>query len=332
MSRPIPDRNRQLAPLRLVRGSGPHDLAPSVLAIGTFDGIHIGHAALITRTRQLAAATGCEAGLLSFEPMPREVLNPADPPARLTSFRERWRLLEHSGLERLHLLTFDARLRSKSGAEFMALLQGLGARMVIIGHDFRFGRGGQASAEWCAAEARGYGFAVEIIAPVLVDGERASSGLIRDALAKGDLQRAARLLGRPYAMRARVRRGAQLGRTLGYPTANLDIARRRSPLEGIFAVRVRSTVLAGRAVGTAGGDGGGGRGWPAVASLGTRPTVNGVEPLLEVHLFDFEGDLYGAELEVEFVARLRAELRFETIELMVEQMHRDAAAARAALV
>jgi riboflavin kinase/FMN adenylyltransferase len=327
MSRQIPHKNRQLAPLRLVRGCGPQQLAPSVLTIGTFDGIHVGHAALIARTCERAAATGCEAGLLSFEPMPREVLNPADPPARLTSFRERWRLLEHSGLARVHLLTFDARLRSKSGAEFMALLKGLGARAVIIGHDFRFGRGGQANADWCAAEGRNYGFDVEVIAPVRVEGERASSGLIRSALAGGDLQRAARLLGRPYAMRARVRRGAQLGRTLGFPTANLDIARRRTPLEGIFAVRVHSAALPSRA-----GDASDrSRGWPAVASLGTRPTVNGVEPLLEVHLFDFEGDLYGAELEVEFVARLRAELRFESIELMVEQMHRDAAAARAAL-
>lgn len=327
MSRQIPDKNRRLAPLRLVRGSRPRELAPSVLTIGTFDGIHVGHAALIARTCERAAAMGCEAGLLSFEPMPREVLNPADPPARLTSFRERWRLLERSGLARVHLLTFDARLRSRSGAEFMALLQGLGARAVIIGHDFRFGRGGQASAQWCAAEAHGYGFEVEVIAPVQVDGERASSGLIRSALAGGDLQRAARLLGRPYTMRARVRRGAQLGRALGYPTANLDIARRRTPLQGIFAVRVRGATLPAR-TGDAADDG---RGWPAVASLGTRPTVNGVEPLLEVHLFDFAGDLYGAELEVEFVARLRAELRFETIELMVEQMHRDAAAARSAL-
>lgn len=325
MNRQIPDKNRQLAPLRLVRGGAPCALAPSVLAIGTFDGIHVGHAALIARACERAAATGSEAGLLSFEPMPREVLSPADPPARLTNFRERWRLLERSGLARLHLLIFDARLRSKSGAEFMALVQGLGARAVVIGHDFRFGRGGQASAEWCASEARNYGFEVEVIPPVLVDGERASSGLIRGALATGDLPRAARLLGRPYTMRARVQRGEQLGRTLGFPTANLDIARRRTPLEGIFAVRVHGALLPARA------GAGSSVGWPAVASLGTRPTVNGVKPLLEVHLFDFEGDLYGAELEVEFVARLRAELRFESVELMVEQMHRDAAAARASL-
>ena len=328
MSRPISDKSsgippsrprRAMPPLRLVRGVN-RALAPSVLTIGTFDGLHIGHSALIARTCVRADELGLEAGLLSFEPMPREVLTPDDPPARLTNFRERWRLLADSDLSRFHLLTFNCGLRSKSGADFMALLRGLGARAIIVGHDFRFGRGGQASAEWCAAEARHYGFEAEIIAPVLVDGERVSSGLVRAALAGGDLTRAARLLGRPYSMRGRVQRGQQLGRTLGYPTANLDIARRRTPLAGIFAVRVRSAALPARETG-----------WPAVASLGTRPTVNGIEPLLEAHLFDFNGDLYGAELEVEFVARLRAERRFEAIGLMVEQMHRDAAAARAAL-
>ena len=335
MSRHIPDNNARIPPsrpqqavqpLRLARGAG-RALAPSVLTIGTFDGLHIGHVALIARTCARATELGLEAGLLSFEPMPREVLTPDDPPARLTNFRERWRLLADSGLSRFHLLTFNSGLRSKSGADFMALLRGLGARAIIVGHDFRFGRGGQASAEWCAAEACHYGFEAEIIAPVLVEGERVSSGLVRAALAGGDLKRAARLLGRPYSMRARVQRGEQLGRTLGYPTANLDIARRRTPLGGIFAVRVRSAALPVRA-----GDGtAGAPGWPAVASLGTRPTVNGIEPLLEVHLFDFNGDLYGAELEVEFVARLREERCFESIGLMVEQMHCDAAAARAAL-
>ena len=323
MSGPIPDDNSRKA-LRLVRGAH-RPLAPSVLAIGTFDGLHIGHAALIGRAREIARERRLEAGLLSFEPMPREVLNAHDPPARLTSFRERWRLLATSGLARLQLLTFNSTLRSRSGAEFMALLGGLGARAIVVGHDFRFGKGGQASAEWCALEARNYGFEAEIVAPVLVAGERVSSGLIRTALAAGEFARAAQLLGRPYTMRGRVRRGERLGRTLGYPTANLPLERRRSPLAGIFAVRVRSAALLGNAGAASAA------GWPAVASLGTRPTVNGVEPLLEVHLFDFSGDLYGAELEVEFAARLREERRFESLELMVEQMHRDASAARAAL-
>jgi riboflavin kinase / FMN adenylyltransferase len=304
--------------LRLARGLAPREASPCVLTIGTYDGLHVGHRALIAHACARAAALGLPAGLLTFEPMPREVLQREDPPARLTSLRERWRLLSGSGLARLHVLAFNQRLRLMSGSEFMAALQALGARVIVVGHDFRFGHKGAASAQWCASEARNYGFEVDILEPVLVDGERASSGLVRAALAAGDLARAARLLGRPYSMRARVRSGERLGRTLGFPTANMALHRRRSPLAGIYAVRVR-------------GAGPAGRGWPAVASLGTRPTVNGTEPLLEVHLFDFAGDLYGAELEVEFVARLREERRFESLEAMVAQMHLDAAAARAAL-
>lgn len=310
-------------PMRLIRGLPAKGLAPCVLTIGTFDGLHLGHQALIVRTQERAGSLGLPAGLLSFEPMPREFLQATDPPARLTNFRERWHLLAQAQLQRLHLLAFNDRLRAMSGGQFMELLRTLGARVIIVGHDFRFARDGEATAEWCAAEASAYDFEVEIIAPVRILDERVSSGLVRGALQAGDLPRAAQLLGRPYTMRGRVRRGAQLGRTLGYPTANLAIHRRRAPLQGIFAVRVHGEALK-RATGEV-------RGWPAVASLGTRPTVNGVEPLLEVHLFDLTAELYGAELEVEFVARLRAELRFASLDAMVAQMHRDAAEARAIL-
>ena len=305
-------------PLRLLRGRAPRGAAPCVLTIGTFDGLHVGHCALIARARERAAALGVPAGLLSFEPMPREVLQPESAPARLTSFRERWRLLQHSGLQRFHLLTFNANLRAMSATAFMEVLRTLGVRALIVGHDFRFGHRAEADAQWCAREASRFGFEVEILAPVVLAGVRVSSGLVRGALAAGDLPRAAELLGRRYSMRARVRHGERLGRTLGFPTANLGLHRRRTPLAGIFAVRARSSAL-------------GGADWPGVASLGTRPTVEGTERLLEVHLFDFSGELYGAELEVEFVARLRDEERFESLEAMVAQMHRDAAAARAAL-
>ena len=246
------------------------------------------------------------------------MLQPDAAPARLTNFRERWRVLEASGLERFHLLTFNAQLRAMSAGAFMEVLRSLGVRALIVGHDFRFGHRGEADAAWCAREAGRFGFEVEIVAPVMISGVRVSSGLIREALAAGDMARAAQLLGRPYSMRSRVIHGERLGRTLGYPTANLRLHRLRTPLAGIFAVRVRSPALNAP-------------NWPGVASLGTRPTVNGAEHLLEVHLFDFEGELYGAELEVEFVARLRDEQRFESVAAMVEQMHRDAAAARAAL-
>lgn len=310
-------------PLRLYRGLAPRGTAPCVLTIGAFDGLHVGHAALINRALERGRELRLPAGLLSFEPLPREVLQPAGAPGRLTNFRERWRLLEASGLRRFHLLTFNAALRAMPGPRFMEVLRSLAVRSLIVGHDFRFGHKGAASAEWCAREARRFGFEVEILAPVIVAGVRVSSGLVRGALAEGDLDRAALLLGRAYSMRSRVVGGARLGRTLGFPTANLPLHRRRTPLAGVFAVRVRGVRLT--AAGAAPG------GWPAVASLGTRPTVNGSEPLLEVHLFGFAGELYGAELEVEFVARLRDEQRFESLEAMVAQMHRDAAAARTAL-
>ena len=229
-------------PLRLVRGAA-HGLPPSVLTIGTFDGLHVGHAALIARARVRAAQLQAESALLSFEPMPREVLNAGDPPARLTNFRERWRLLEHSGLDRLHLLTFNNALRSKTGEDFMALLRTIGARAIIVGHDFRSGRGGHASAEWCASEARRFGFEAEIVAPVQVDGERVSSGMVRSALAGADLKRAARLLGRPYTMRARVRTAR--------PNARLPDGQSRRCAEAYAAVRSSRCASAAMRCGTA---------------------------------------------------------------------------------
>ena len=237
--------NRSPPALRLARGLAPREASPCVLTIGTYDGLHVGHRALIAHACARAAALGLPAGLLTFEPMPREVLQREDPPARLTSLRERWRLLAGSGLTRMHVLAFNQRLRMMSGSEFMAVLQALGARLIVVGHDFRFGHKGAASAQWCASEARNYGFEVDILEPVLVDGERVSSGLVRGALAAGDLARAARLLGRPYSMRARVRQGERLGRTLGFPTANMALHRRRSPLAGIYAVRVRGAAVGG---------------------------------------------------------------------------------------
>jgi riboflavin kinase/FMN adenylyltransferase len=303
--------------MQLIRRLDRPPVRDCVLTIGAFDGIHRGHQALIERLLLHASRLGLPPVLLSFEPLPREFLQPQQPPARLTNLRERWRLLEHQGIERLCLLRFGDALRSQTPAQFMERLQAGRARVVVVGHDFHFGRGGQADARWCAERAAQYGFAVDVVDPVLVDGVRASSGSVRVALASGDFACAGRLLGRPYAMRGRVRGGARLGRQLGFPTANLAVKRRRVALDGVLAVRVSG---AGRL-----------RGWPGVASLGTRPMADGGAWLLEVHLFDFAGDLYGHELEVEFVARLRAEQRFESMDAMVQQMQLDAAAARAVL-
>jgi riboflavin kinase/FMN adenylyltransferase len=252
--------------------------------------------------------------MLSFEPLPREYLQAESPPARVTNLRERCRVLETCGLDALILLRFDDRLRSMTGRQFLNLLiTDLAVRSVIVGHDFRFGRGGEAHAEFLQEAGREQGFGVEVIGPIAVNGHRVSSSAVRAALAAGEFADAARMLGRPYSMRGRVVAGQQLGRQLGFPTANLRLRRRQSPLTGIFAVWVHGVAD---------------HPWPAVASLGTRPTVGGVEPLLEVFLLDFAADLYGRELEVEFVARLREEQRFDSLELMVAQMHRDVAAAR----
>ena len=289
----------------------------AVVTIGTFDGLHIGHGALIRATLAQARRESRPAAMVTFEPMPREVLRPDAPPERLTSFRERWRVLERSGLDLLIVLQFSPALRALPGAQFLALLRdALRFSGVVIGHDFRYGRNGDSDANALESAGRVQGFTVEVVAPVLVDGQRASSTAVRRALGESQFEVAQRLLGRPYGIRGRVARGEQLGRTLGFPTANLRLHRRRTPLAGIFAVRVHGVGAAP---------------WPGVASLGTRPTVGGTEPWLETHLFDFEGDLYGREIEVEFVTRLRDEAKFETLDALVDQMHRDAADARAAL-
>jgi riboflavin kinase/FMN adenylyltransferase len=284
-----------------------------VVTIGSFDGLHLGHRVLIERLRSHAARLGLPAMMVTFEPLPREFLQAANPPARLTNFRERWRLLSSCGLDRLCVLSFGNRLRALSGLQFMQLLAAARARVVVVGHDFRFGRGGETSAAWCADNAAQFGFSTDLVAEVPVDGERVSSGRVRTALAAGEFSTAARMLGRGYSMRARVRHGNKFGRSIGFPTANLPVKRRRVPLQGVFAVRVNGAGFAAR---------------PAVASLGTRPMVNGHEMLLEAHLFDFDADLYGQELEVEFIARLRDELTFASMGAMVQQMGRDAADAR----
>jgi len=315
--------------MELIRGPAAQGSAQCVVTIGSFDGIHLGHQALIERLKWHGRRLRLPTMMLSFEPLPREFLQPSDPPARLTNFRERWRLLADFGLDRLWLLRFDEALRLSSGSEFMQLLAAAQTRVIVVGHDFHFGRGGEASADWCAARAGAFGFEVDVVAPVQVLAERVSSGRVRGALQASDFSAAAQLLGRDYCMRGRVRSGNRLGRTLGFPTANIAVKRRRVPLQGVFAVRVHGIGEEGSGGGR--GAAGARRGVAGVANLGTRPMVDGAQMLLEVHLFDFDGDLYGRELEVQFVARLRDELKFESMAAMVEQMHRDAAQARVLL-
>jgi len=306
--------------MKLVRWSvGMATRAPdAVLAIGGFDGLHLGHQALIARAQALARAHGLVAGVLSFEPLPREFMTAAAPPPRVTSFRERFRIMDALGLDQFHVLRFTRALMALGAERFVELLRRGGACHLVVGHDFRFGRQGAGTTDYLQPLAAANDMQVDVIPPVMVDGQRVGSSLVRRALEAADFAAARRLLGRPYAMLGRVHRGAQLGRTLGFPTANLPVQRRKCALSGIFAVRVHT--VGGRGATLAGAAG--------VASLGTRPQVNGVESLLEVHVFDFDGDLYGRELGVEFVARLRDEAKFASLEAMTEQMHRDAADAR----
>ena len=362
--------------------------AGCALTIGTYDGIHLGHQALIARTAGHAVRLGTSSVLLTFEPTPREYLVPADPPARLTSLRERWRILQPLHLDYLWLLRFGEALRNLSAEGFAQLLvRELAPRIVVVGHDFRFAKHGEATAPVLAETGQRFGFEVDVLPAVTLDGERVSSSGVRAALAASDFERARRWLGRAWSMRGRVQPGRALGARLGFPTANVPLERRCSPVAGIFAVRVRGTgegerisssgvrtalarsdferarrwlgrpwsmrgrVQPGRSLGaqlgfpTANvalerrrspvsgifavrvrGVGSGER--TGVASLGTRPTIGGTEALLEAHVFDFDGDLYGREIEVEFVARLRDEERFASLEALTVQMERDAAAAR----
>ena len=285
-----------------------------VVTIGTYDGIHLGHQELLRRLHEHGIRLSLPRVLLTFEPMPREYLSPEAPPARLTSLRERWRILSGMSLDSVLLLRFGEGLRNLPGEAFATLLaRDVGARAVVVGHDFRFGCHGEATAPMLADAGRRLGFSVDVVSPVMLEGERVSSSGLRDALARGEFELAKRRLGRPYSMRGRVVPGQRLGRDLGFPTANLPIERRRAPLHGIFAVRVHGVEKSAL---------------PGVASLGTRPTVGGVHTLLEVHVFDFAADLYGREIEVEFVAKLRDEEYFPTLDALVEQIHRDAAEAR----
>jgi len=289
-----------------------------VVTIGNYDGVHRGHQHMITAVRTKAAELGVPAVVITFEPTPREFFEGAAAPSRLTRLREKLAALALYGVDRVVVLRFDAKMRGMDADEFVdrLLVEGLGARHIVVGHDFHFARRREGTVETLSAAGVRHGFTVEEVGQFLLEGERVSSSLVREALNRGDLDRATRLLGRPYRMAGRVRMGKKLGRTLGFPTANLALHRKVVPLWGIFAVRVSGAGLVDH---------------PAVVSLGTRPTVNGTDPLLEVHLFDYDGSLYGRYLHVDFVARLRDEQKFPSLAALVAQMHRDAAAARAVL-
>lgn len=317
----------------------------SAVAIGNFDGVHRGHQALLARARQLATAvrdqakgdavaphsTSVATAVVSFEPLPKAFFAPEAAPARLTGPAEKLRLLRQHGVELAWMLRFNAALAGLSGREFVEriLVQGLGARAIVVGEDFRFGRGREGDLASLQVLGEEFGFEVSPVAAVMHNDHRISSTAIRDALAAGRLDVAAAQLGRPYAMAGHVIHGQQLGRTLGYPTANLRPWGGKTPLEGVFAVQAR--VLGGQGQVTSQGLDSGMDWRNGVASVGVRPAVGGGEPLIEVHLFDFDGDLYGRRLEVRFIRKLRNELNFPDLDALVVQMKCDEREARAVL-
>jgi riboflavin kinase/FMN adenylyltransferase len=307
--------------LRLFRdlAGSPVTPAGSVVAVGAFDGLHRGHQSMLATVRERAVALGCAAAAITFEPLPRAFFS-AEPIARLSSVREKLQGMDVAGIQAALMLRFGAELTAMSAEDFVTqvLVGRMVAREVWVGADFRFGhrRGG----DFALLERMGadHGFTVHALPPVTVDGERVSSSRIRSLLAEGRFAEATPLLGRPFVIEGHVEHGNKLGRTLGYPTANIHLRSRVSPVQGIFATRI--------------GVGEGPCSWPGVASLGVRPTVNQVsEPLLEAHLFDFSGDLYGRRIAVEFVAKLRDELKFDNLDALTVQMKRDETEARKVL-
>jgi riboflavin kinase/FMN adenylyltransferase len=297
---------------------GPLCLQGSVVCIGAFDGLHLGHRALLGHAVTRARAAGVSAVALSFEPLPREFFARDAKPPRLMLPRAKVQGIFEAGIDRIGLLRFNAALAAMSPEQFVQrlLVTRLAAREVWVGPEFRFGKGRAGDLSTLQALGAQYGFTAGAIDPVELGGERVSSTRIRAALGQGDFAMATCLLGAPYAIGGRVVRGSQLGRTLGFPTANLRFGNKTPALRGIYATRVHGV---------------GAQPLPSVSSFGTRPTIDGVEPLLEAHLFDFDSDLYGRRIEVEFVARLRDEEKFPDLPTLVAQMHRDAAQARAIL-
>jgi riboflavin kinase/FMN adenylyltransferase len=280
------------------------------VTIGNFDGVHRGHRALLDRVTSKARELKIGSCVLTFEPHPREFFAGKDAenrvPARLTRLRDKLELMAAAGIGRAHIARFDARFASLSAADFIekVLVRGLGARWLAVGRDFRFGRG--RAGDYAALEqaAGRYAFRLESVADVALDGERVSSSAVRAALQAGDLRRAERLLGHTYTISGRVAHGAKLGRGLGFPTANIPL-RRAPPLAGIYVVDVENFG-------------------PGVASVGRRPTVNPVSrPLLEVHLLDWRGDLYGEHLRVCFLEKLRDEEKYAGLEQLKNAIARD---------
>jgi len=284
------------------------------VAIGNFDGVHRGHAALVKAAARARAARGCVVAL-TFDPHPARLVVPERAPATLTTLAQKKELLEALGVEKLAVLPFTRELSVMSAKEFarQALVGALEARSVIVGENFRFGRDREGDVRRLQTLGADLGFDVEVVEPVLHEGRPVSSSRVREALGRGAVEDAQALLGHPFFVDGVVVEGERRGRTLGFPTANLQAENETLPSSGVYAVRCR--VSTGESV-------------PGVANLGHRPTFGGTGPSVEAHLIGFDADLYGSRLRLEFEARLRDEQRFSGPEALVEQIRKDVEQAR----
>jgi riboflavin kinase/FMN adenylyltransferase len=293
---------------------------PIALTIGNFDGIHLGHQAMLSRLKDAASRLGLPACVMTFEPHPREFFAPDQAPIRLTSMREKLTCLIQAEVDCIHICRFNYDFARIGAEQFIAdiLKKELAVRWLLVGDDFRFGARRAGDFAMLQALSAENNFTVEATPSVTIDGQRVSSTAIREALASGDLNKAGKLLGRPYSISGRVVDGDKLGKQLGFPTANIQLKHNRPPLSGIFAVSVCGAIHASPVTPL-----------PAVASLGVRPTThdNG-KPVLEVHLFDFNQEIYGQHLQVNFLHKLRDEEKYRDIDTLIRQIEQDVAQAK----
>jgi riboflavin kinase/FMN adenylyltransferase len=304
--------------MELIRGL--HNLKKNhrecVATIGNFDGVHLGHQAVLNQVRARAQEMNLPSVVITFEPQPQEYFRPTQSPPRLTRLREKLSELSTEGIDRMLCLIFNSHLAGLTAEAFVqqVLVEGLAVRYLVVGDDFKFGKNRSGDFDLLVAAGETHGFEVANTHSFFIKGIRVSSTRIRQALAEGRLDDVEQLLGRPYSMHGRVAHGDKRGRTIGFPTANIYLHRKSTPILGVYAVQMKG-------VGEAPVNG--------VANIGNRPTVDGTRTLLEVHLFDFDKDIYGVHIEVVFLQKIRDEKRFESFEALKTQIRKDTQTARA---
>lgn len=297
--------------MQLIRGI--HNITPQVrgcvLTIGNFDGVHLGHQEVLNGLKSRAKMLDLPSTVMTFEPQPQELFSGQNAPARLSRLREKLSLLANYDIERLLCVRFDAKFAAMTAQEFIEqlLVKQLGVKFLVVGDDFRFGHQRIGDFEMLQQAGKKHGFEVVSTQSLKVSNDRVSSTLIRQHLRGGDIDTATQMLGHPFVISGRVRHGRKLGRTIGFPTANIALDRKVSPVQGVFAVEV---LLDNEH-------------YQGVANIGQRPTVNGTRIQLEIHLFDFQGDIYGKCLDTRVIHKIRAEKKFDSFDLLKQQIKRD---------